>query len=188
VGSPTVQTRLHTLLASGESPDQIGSGSFFGERDQSNLQQKEITMPKTAGTPRPEDPHIPYTYDASQRWYVSKEKVKKLDEFINLTIGFFDISSTNTSPRRTHLFRGQRRGDFPLLPKIARADLFDSLEVLKYELFLLQEFRRLAPPLLSGCHVPINDFEWLALARHFGLATRLLDWTHLLHFGSQSLK
>jgi hypothetical protein len=40
---------------------------------------------------------------------------------------------------------------------------------------LLEEFKARARPLLS-C-TPADDWEWLALAHHHGLATRLLEWT-----------
>jgi len=40
---------------------------------------------------------------------------------------------------------------------------------------MLQEFKRLTLPVINL--VPKNDFEWLFLAQHYGLPTRLLDWT-----------
>ncbi|PIG91697.1 FRG domain-containing protein [Gloeocapsopsis sp. IPPAS B-1203] len=70
------------------------------------------------------------------------------------------------------LYRGQRR-DLHLLPKIAR--LSTTLPVLEAEQAMLNNFKLLSVPYLK--EKPANDWEWLAIMQHHGLATRLLDWS-----------
>jgi hypothetical protein len=71
------------------------------------------------------------------------------------------------------LFRGQEE-DWELIPKIGRID-FRTSNYEEGELKMLEDFKRLSQPHLLT--VPENNWDWLALAQHHGMATRLLDWT-----------
>ncbi len=72
------------------------------------------------------------------------------------------------------LFRGQRE-DWPLLPKLARIKYRSDKTVLDAESDMVSSFKRRSLPFLES--IPENDLDWLAIAQHFGMATRLLDWT-----------
>lgn len=72
------------------------------------------------------------------------------------------------------LFRGQA-GDFPLIPKICRLKAKEGF--LQAEQRMLNEFKR-SNPLLIQPHGAMDDWDYLTLGQHFGLPTRLLDWSN----------
>jgi hypothetical protein len=73
------------------------------------------------------------------------------------------------------LFRGQNV-DKALIPKIGRIKFRSKKSLPDSEKAIFNEFKRLSVPHLSK-YFPKNDWEWLSIAQHFGLPTRLLDWT-----------
>jgi hypothetical protein len=74
---------------------------------------------------------------------------------------------------RHGLFRGEDKTRYALRPRAGRFE--PAAIAIETGRILLEEFKARAKSLLSV--VPADDWEWLALAHHHGLATRLLEWT-----------
>lgn len=111
-------------------------------------------------------------------------KVSSLDELL------YAIDTTWPSPRgpgRWVVFRGQRSDAWELVPSIARdpftdkAVCLDPADSRAVERHLLNDFRHrciaMFPPWLTVGTPNERSWNALVLAQHYGLPTRLLDWT-----------
>jgi hypothetical protein len=90
------------------------------------------------------------------------------------------LQARSQSDRSSVFFRGQENAAWGLQAGIDR-DSYSAyrrqrnVERAVHERALFDEFKRTARRHLSVA--PGDDWEWLAIAQHHGLATRLLDWT-----------
>ena len=79
----------------------------------------------------------------------------------------FGLSNSTTTP----WFRGQSDLNWKLIPHIHRITGLGG-----YERDLIRDFKLLSHNILQQ-HKLENEFDWLYVMQHYGLPTRLLDWT-----------
>lgn len=111
-----------------------------------------------------------------------------LDIHQDRTVSSFEELTSLVQPFRKDgdwIFRGVRQSDYKLIPKIGRPESRKAIGSggnLSYdrnaEETMIRHFMRSAAPYVK--HVPATRLEWLALAQHHGMFTRLLDWSESL--------
>ena len=92
------------------------------------------------------------------------------------------LEAISTYPNISWIYRGESDMSRPIVPKAGRSKYFLSEidepapeDLPPRDICRFNHWRQLA--IAYEKNIPENDFECLAYAQHYGLATRLLDWS-----------
>lgn len=87
---------------------------------------------------------------------------------------YFDFLKT-FEVNNSMIFRGVADYRYKLIPSIGRLKPLGGILNLEREKFIIESFQKESRRFLT--FEPKNDWEWLCIAQHYGVPTRLLDWS-----------
>jgi hypothetical protein len=98
-------------------------------------------------------------------------------ESVDSLEGYISLVEKMRANRRKHLwYRGCGKASYELKPSLYRHRRVETIEdILVLEKELLARFRQRSIPFHS--RPPTDEWEWLFLMQHYGVPTRLLDWS-----------
>jgi len=114
----------------------------------------------------PAKQYLPVSSNFNETLRLQKKIINTFFEFLEL------VDKSKTATADLLLFRGQSEKK-PLVPSIARKD--SQVDTTDTEKKMLEELKRRTKTLIDG--MQFDEWDWLIYAQHFGMKTRLLDWT-----------
>ena len=101
-------------------------------------------------------------------------KCKHVTERVDSLADYFGVLAGQIGASGIFWFRGHSEASWHLTPAALRPGKVDDR---KAGLGLISDFKRIAEAKLSRPPDPSDEFKWAQIAQHYGLPTRLLDWT-----------